>query len=209
MLMTATAADHPSPTDPSAANPSCPSPPAQTDEVDVWWGSYAGRTMWRSFLACVLATGVVSWVTWAWLPADVVKLAFVALAGAIWLVQGRRWSHRYFGYNYRLTTRRLFRQRGFLYSEDGHVELARVTRVLVKAGWSERRAGVGQVLVCVDKPGEPPLVLEGLRHPARVAEEIRIRVQRVREQETASPRAPAPAPGAAIRTATGTEDCPR
>src|SRR5437660_1567797 len=91
MLMTATAADHPSPTEPSAPNPSCPPPQPQTEEVDVWWGSYAGRTMWRSFLGCLLATGVVSWLTWAWLPADLFKLGFVTLAGAIWVIQGIRW----------------------------------------------------------------------------------------------------------------------
>src|SRR5215471_21703691 len=70
----------PAPEEPS---PLPPSPPAE--EVDLWWGSYAGRTMLPSFLVCLLATALIGWLTWLLLPGHLVKFAFFGLAGALWL----------------------------------------------------------------------------------------------------------------------------
>jgi hypothetical protein len=138
--------------------------------------------MLPGFLVCLLVTGVIGWLFWCWLPGPLFKLAFFGLGGLVWLVQGARWAYRYFGYNYRLTTRRLLCHLGFTYHADDEMERARMASIHVRRAWKDRLLGVGQVLVLGDDPGRGPLVLEGVCKPARVAEEIRVHVQRAREQ---------------------------
>jgi hypothetical protein len=150
------------------------------EETDVWWGSYSGWTLTPSCLACVLLTAVIAWAAWAFVPRGFVKGTIIALAGAVWLVQGVRWAYRVFGYNYRLTTRRVFCDRGFLYAGFAALDLAAVGRVLVRRSWSDRLVDVGQVLVLPEQPTQPTLVLEGVREPLVVAEEIRKQVQAAR-----------------------------
>jgi hypothetical protein len=161
----------------------------QTEEVDVWWGSYASRTMLPSFVLCVAATVGIAWLTWALLPARLVKFSFFGLSGGVWLLQLVRWGYRFFGFNYRLTTRRLFCHLGKLYQGNRELELAAVAQVVVRSRWDERLVGVGQIVVKAQSPATPPLILEGILQPARLAEEIRTRVQRAREQGVLQTRA--------------------
>jgi hypothetical protein len=138
--------------------------------------------MLPGFLVCLLVTGLMSWLAWYWLPGHLFKLAFFGLGGLVWLVQGARWAYRYFGYTYRLTTRRLLCHLGFTYHADDEMELPRVASILVRRVWKDRLLGVGQVLVVGDDPARRPLVLEGVCRPARVAQEIRVHVQKARER---------------------------
>jgi hypothetical protein len=140
--------------------------------------------MWPSFLVCLLTTGLIAWLTWLIVPPGFFKLMFVGLAGALWLCQGLRWSYRYFGYTYRMTTRRLFCNRGFRYSQRDVIELAAVGSVLVRRNWFERLAGVGQVLVLPQDPRCNLLILQGIRHPLRAAENIRLAVKKAQEART-------------------------
>src|SRR4051794_2508208 len=87
-------------------------PPA--GETDVWWGSYAGRAMAPSFAVCAVLTIPLYWGVHAVLPERWgLQPPFGGLAALLWLVQLARWSARYFPRNYRLTTRRLYVDRGF------------------------------------------------------------------------------------------------
>jgi hypothetical protein len=151
------------------------------DEVDVWWGSYAGRTMLPSFAVCLLATGLIAWLVWIFVPSGYVKPAFLGLGGAVWLVQGIRWALRFFGLNYRMTSCRLFHHWGFLDSARKQVELADVAQVLVKSSGWEKRLGVGQIILVLEKAPQTPVILKGVRQPARVAEEVRLWVKHARE----------------------------
>jgi hypothetical protein len=159
-----------------------------TEEVDVWWGGYASRTMLPSFLICILATVAIAWLAWMSLPSRLVKISFIGLAGGVWLLQLVRWGYRYFGFTYRLTTRRLFCHLGELYGTDKELELAGVAQVVVRSRWDERLVGVGQVVVIPEKPTTPPIILEGILAPTRLAELIRTRVQRAREQTVVQAR---------------------
>jgi hypothetical protein len=174
-----------SPTTTNASN----SVPLPAEEVDVWWGGYSSRTMLPSFLICVAATVAIAWLTWFWLPPRLVKISFIGLSGGVWLLQLVRWGYRFFGFSYRLTTRRLFCHLGKLYQGDMQLELAAVAQVVVRSRWDERLVGVGQVVVIPDKPTTPPLILEGVLEPARIAEMIRSGVQRAREQAVLTVRA--------------------
>jgi hypothetical protein len=161
------------------------------EEVDLWWGSYATRTMLPSFLVCVAATVAVAWLTWVFLPPGFVKPTFVALAGSIWLLQLVRWGYRFFGFNYRLTTRRVVCSRGLLYGPGAELDLATVARVHVYRRWDERLLQVGQVTVQPDNPNVAPLILEGLVRPAAVAQMIRAAAKKAREEGVLQTRASA------------------
>ena len=147
--------------------------PELTAEVDAWWGSYSMATMVPSLLVCLLLTALIAWAGWAFVPRGYVQVTVLGLAAAVWLVQGVRWAQRVFGYNYRLTTRRVYADRGFVYKGYAAIDLAKVARVLEKRTWTERLLGVGQVWVIPDDTTKPPLVLEGVRRPKAVADRIR------------------------------------
>jgi hypothetical protein len=155
--------------------------------VDVWWGSYAGREMLPSFVVCLLATGVIAWLVWRFFPPGERKLAFVGLAGLVWLIQGVRWGRRYFGMNYRMTNRRLFHLWGFLDSTKEQVELANVSQVLVRSNWYEKMVGVGQVILLLDNAPQKSVILKGVKRPGRVAEKFRVWVKQARETPKTSP----------------------
>lgn len=151
-------------------------------ETDVWYGGYAGRTMLPSFLVCILLTitaVVFLCVYWESIPAHlsaVVLLAAGGLIGAAWLFQLVRWLFRLIALNSRLTTRRLFYHRGFLYPDWDVVSLSRVTRAEARANVLERLLGVGCVILLGDlhrdANAKPLAVLEGIVKPASIAELI-------------------------------------
>src|SRR5262245_61647837 len=159
------------------------------EEIDLWWGSYATRTMLPSFLVCIAATVAAAWLTWIFLPPGFFIPSFVALAGSIWLLQLVRWGYRFFGFNYRLTTRRVVCSRGLLYGPGAELDLATVARVHVYRRWDERLLQVGQVTVLPDNPNVAPLILEGLVRPAAVAQMIRTAAQKARGQGVFQTRA--------------------
>jgi membrane protein YdbS with pleckstrin-like domain len=155
-----------------------PRPPAApldpTIETDLWWGSYAGRTMLPSFVLCfALTLGLVFgayllWSDFGQGPA-VARHEFYSVAVALWLFQLVRWLYRIIGCNYRLTTRRLFCGRGFLYPATAPVDLRDVQGVAVKQLAWERWLGIGRVYV----QAKEAVMLEGVHQPERIAERIR------------------------------------
>jgi membrane protein YdbS with pleckstrin-like domain len=153
-----------------------PAPPAE-EEVEVWWGSYAGRTMVPGFLVCLLATTGLIIAVYAWGGARNPRQLAYLISSPLWLVQTGRWLYRMTAFNYRLTNRRLFVSRAFRTAADV-VDLARVERVRVERGPLERRLGVGRVYV--EAAGTPPLVLRGVLHPNAVAGQISDQVQQAR-----------------------------
>jgi hypothetical protein len=173
---------------PAEARDRAAADPALPEEVDVWWGSYSGRTMMPSLLVCLLLTGAIAWASWYYLPARLVRLTIFGLVGAVWLAQTVRWAYRIFGFNYRLTTRRLFRDRGFLYTDAAQAELTGIAQVVVESTWYERLVGVGDVRVLLEDRNRPPLVLEGVRDPEHVANQVQALVKQAREQQVVAVR---------------------
>jgi hypothetical protein len=171
---------------PQPAVPS-PIPPDDRQERDVWWGSYAGRTLLPSFLVCGLLTigiaimGTDLYMTYG-LDPDLVRYLCYALGGTIWVFQAIRWGYRVTAMNYRLTNRRLFHTQGFLYPPRDAVELTTVTRVLVEHSWLERFMKVGTIRILRDGPTNQPVVLTGLAEPERVRKLIDREVEKARTQ---------------------------
>src|SRR5436309_1123391 len=40
----------------------------EQQEIDLWWGAYAGRTMTPSFIICALLTGLLILLVWVFWP---------------------------------------------------------------------------------------------------------------------------------------------
>jgi membrane protein YdbS with pleckstrin-like domain len=142
------------------------------EEVDVWWGSYAARTMLPSFVACLVLTVLIDLVCWLALPRYLLRWSVIILSGLLWLVQTLRWLHHILGYNYRLTNRRLYVEHGLFAPETAVADLDRIKAVKVGANVIQRRLGVGRVAVYVDDDAQLPLILDGVLHPWHVREMI-------------------------------------
>lgn len=155
-------------------------------EVDVWWGSYSGRTMLPSFGVCGLLTlaiaGVSLYLVWGKdYHSTLVRYAAYLAVGVIWGLQLGRWAYRTVSINYRLTNRCLFRDRGFRHPSAGQVALAQVREVRVEEGSRlERFLGIGRVRV-VGGNGAEVLMLEGVYDPEGAANTIRKQVEQVRQ----------------------------
>ena len=143
--------------------------------------------MLPSFTVCILLTAGIAvggWYCWRVLGESgyLARHIVLGLAGTLWLFQGLRWAYRTSAINYRLTTHRLFRDRGFHNPSAGTVVLEHVTDVIVEPRTGlERLLNVGRIQVRSEDDGAP-LVLDGVYQPEAVAAEIRRQVQQARER---------------------------
>jgi hypothetical protein len=165
----------------------------ENQEVDVWWGAYAGRTMAPSFVLCGLATvALLAAAAYLWtaydLPPLLVRYTAYGLIAALWLVQLLLWGSRTVSFTYRLTTHRLLRDHGFVRPAAGELPLARITGVRVERTALERLLGVGRIVI-VSQGNSEPLVLDGVRGPDHIAVRIRRCVEHARNQANSSLKA--------------------
>lgn len=177
-----------------AGTPDNPAPPAEPDqEVDIWWGAYSTRTMLPTFLLSILLSVNIGLLTgWLWdeelaHPQLMWHLA-VLLIALVWVFPLLLCGYRAVTYTYRLTTHRLFRDRGLHCPADGEVPLDRVRRVGVGFTSLERLVGVGQVWVEYDG-GTAPLVLNGVYDPQPVADLIQAQAAKARGRQPPGPLA--------------------
>jgi membrane protein YdbS with pleckstrin-like domain len=84
---------------------------------------------------------------------------------------------------YRLTTQRLFVQRGLIAKKLEEVELFRVKDVTLTQGVLQRMLGVGNVVVLSSDDTTPHLVLAGIPDPMAVKEQLRGAFRAARQRE--------------------------
>ena len=84
---------------------------------------------------------------------------------------------------YRLTTQRLFAQKGLIAKDLEEVELFRVKDVTVRQGVLDRMLGVGTVTVLSTDDSAPRLDLAGIRRPVEVKEQVRGAFRAARQRE--------------------------
>lgn len=84
---------------------------------------------------------------------------------------------------YRLTTQRLFVQRGLIAKHLEEVELFRVKDVTLNQGMLQRLLGVGNVVVLSSDDTTPQLVLAGIPDPLAVKEQLRGAFRAARQRE--------------------------
>lgn len=162
-----------------------PKPAAQ--ETDVWWGAYSGWTLLPSLLVCVALTAAIVWVEWMFVERRHMQWTFWSLAGIVWLVQLVRLGRRVFGINYRLTSKRLFLEKGHWRPSLLWIELPSIVDVSVRPVPLGHWTGVGNVVVRTEN--NKRFVLKGVHQPHEVARLIRDLSEHVREP------VPRPTPG--------------
>ncbi|HEV2948359.1 MAG TPA: hypothetical protein VGX70_13355 [Gemmataceae bacterium] len=159
----------------------------ENQETDIWWGSYAGRTMIPGFVVCILLTTLIIWGVWLiWPEPDnrphLERYTTYILAGAVWSFQLIRWGYRILAINYRLTTHRLFCQRGFQRAGMTAIDLAKIATVRIERAPLENQLKVGRLRIIPVDPSQPPLLLEGVWRPNQIAALIMKQVQQARHK---------------------------
>jgi hypothetical protein len=157
------------------------------EETDLAWQGYAPFALLPSTLALAAATAVVTLAVRPFVPARVLHEAVDAPLAAAWLLVLVPAAYRLMAYNYRLTTRRLFRERGRLYTPEPPLDLATVVTVAAEQSRFERWLGVGTVRAVAENG--PPWALTGVRRPALLADMICDAAKATREGNITAARA--------------------
>jgi hypothetical protein len=169
-----------------------PSAALSSEEVELAWHGYSAAALVPSTIALAALSAGVILALRPLVPTWVLHEAADAPLAALWLLQAIRAGYRLFGYNYRLTTRRLFRERGRLYPPDAPVELATVVRAEVRQSLIGRLAGVGTIRVIPEEvtPNRPAVDLIGVRRPQVLAARIEEAASAAREANVTVGRMP-------------------
>ena len=174
---------------PGAALPTgdgAPVDPAQ--ERDLW----AGRTSWKHYLGrillwsagCILLAILIGWLQSGWealtfWSAVGWTLLIVALSGAILFATI---AFKVLDCRYRVSTQRLFIERGILSRTVDQTELIRVDDVRLYKGVLDRICGLGTVIVRSTDATDNETVIAGVADPEQVAEAIRQNMRTLRRK---------------------------
>ncbi len=149
-------------------------------EEDLW----QGRSSWKFYADLILVAagwtviaGIVWFTTPRWLGWIVV---FMALAG--WVYVAGRVVHGLLNYHYRLTTQRLFIERGVLSRTIDQAELIRIDDVRIHKTLLNRMTGVGSVELFSTDASDRQVTIWGVEKPEELAESIRDRMRRLRQR---------------------------
>ena len=173
------ASETPAPTRTASQVPAAAAAQPPTPETEVW----AGRTSWKHY-AGRLSAWVVGNLLFAVLVGWIASAkTWLALSGAIWtvlvvvLVSGVIFILPVFigiiGRRYRLTSQRLFIERGILNQTIDQTELIRIDDVRVQKTLFDRVFGLGTVSLLSTDLSDREVVIEGVCNADRVAEVVR------------------------------------
>lgn len=126
-------------------------------------------------------------------------VAFLWLAGETWSGSVKFWCAvipivlvgaylgatifwRIIGRRYRLTDQRLFIERGVLAQTIDQTELIRVDDVRVRKTLLDRVFGLGDVEINSTDASDAFILIEGIRDPDRIAEDVRSRMRALRKK---------------------------
>ena len=173
----------PQPAAPEAANPDT------TVEADLW----IGRTHWKHFagllslwllgnlVVCVLVIWAAPWLEGLTFSRGLKLVAAVLALSGLEFV-GRRVLLKVFDHRYRLTTQRLFIERGLLSQTIDQTELIRVDDVRIHKTLLGRILGVGSVAIVSTDATDREITIEGIARADEVAEAIRGRMRAMRRK---------------------------
>ncbi|GMU37890.1 MAG: hypothetical protein AMXMBFR22_20810 [Phycisphaerae bacterium] len=154
-------------------------------ETPIW----SGRTHWKYFLPGV-SLWVVGMLAVSWLLLKAFSSAESTWVGTLltvlWLggavVVFGRIAIRIIGQRYRLTTQRLFIEKGILSQTIDQTELLRVDDVRLHRTVVDRMFGLGTVEVMSTDSTNPRIRIVGIAAPDTVAEHIRMNMRVMRKK---------------------------
>jgi membrane protein YdbS with pleckstrin-like domain len=158
-------------------------------EREVWSGRPNFRSLAGRFtFAAVCFLGVVLAFTLGYHPIkqrDLVEpvfflaVAFFVVLG-LWLLVSM--AKTKLTLKYRLTTERLFIERGFLSRRTEEVDLLRVDDATVHQGRFDRLADVGNIVIASTEPADPLYIIVGVQQPVELKEKIRQHTRELRRR---------------------------
>ncbi|MGB2985338.1 MAG: PH domain-containing protein [Phycisphaerae bacterium] len=158
-------------------------------ETEIW----VGRTHWKHYvgrLAVWLCGNIVFAILVIWLTRRIEWLTFSrAFTGVVivFVISGlefvvRRVLLKIVDHRYRVTTQRLFIERGILSQTVDQTELIRVDDVRIHKSFLGRVFGLGSVAIVSTDATDRDVVIEGIAEPEKVAEAIRTRMRMMRKK---------------------------
>lgn len=149
-------------------------------ERDVWRGRYSNRTLAGglifAFTLAVVLSLVAMFLTSNYWGNTMDTIVWILVGVIVLAVVGRslvRWARHRFTLRYRLSTERLFIERGFFSRTRDEIELIRVDDVRVRQSLMDRIFKVGRVFVISTDRSDADLVMLGIDDPDAVKEKIR------------------------------------
>ena len=157
-------------------------------ETELW----VGRTHWKHYIGrlTIWAGGnlgfaiLVIWATpqWEWLTAWRAFWAIVVVLLVTGLLVAGRVFLKIIGHRYRLTSQRLFIERGIFSQTIDQTELIRVDDVRIHKTFLDRVVGLGSVAIVSTDASDREIVIEGIAEPEKTAEVIRSRMRAMRQK---------------------------
>ena len=148
-------------------------------ENELW----QGRSSWKFYadlIAVAVGWTVIAGIVWFTTPHWLGWIVLImALAG--WVYVGGRVAHGMLNYHYRLTTQRLFIERGVLSRTIDQAELIRIDDVRIHKTLMNRITGVGSVELFSTDASDRQVTIWGVEKPEELAESIRDHMRRLRQ----------------------------
>jgi uncharacterized membrane protein YdbT with pleckstrin-like domain len=156
--------------------------PSEDPERTLWQGRFTARALAHYWLLYAIYVGLVL-LAQELDPVRDLGLSALAIAGLI-LLPGLALlaaiGIKKLATRYRLSTQRIFEEKGILSRTMSEVELIRVDDVTVYQNLLQRILDVGRVMLVTTDATQPRFVLEGIASPIEVKEHIRSAVQKLR-----------------------------
>ena len=157
-------------------------------ETELWtgrthWKHYAGRlALWvlGNIVAAILLIWIGAHAEWLttgrafWIIMPILLISGLLILGRVLI--------RILGHRYRVTSQRLFIERGIFSRTIDQTELIRVDDVRVYKTFLDRLFGLGSVAVVSTDATDRETVMEGIFEPDRVAEAIRSHMRSMRRK---------------------------
>ncbi len=158
-------------------------------ETEIW----VGRTHWKHYagwLAMWIMANVVLTVLLVWAAHHIKWLTFkrgFAIVAVVFVISGlevavRRVFLKIINHRYRLTSQRLFIERGILSQTVDQTELIRVDDVRINKSFLDRVFGLGSVAIVSTDATDRKVVVEGIPEAESVAEAIRTHMRTMRRK---------------------------
>jgi len=151
------------------------------DAEDELW---QGRTSWKHFTDLILVAGGWSLVAaFVWFKASA-AIGWVAVGVSVvgWAYVLGRILFAMLNYRYRLTTQRLFIEKGILSSTIDQTELIRVDDLRIYKSFLNRVMGLGTIEIFSTDASDRRVLILGIENPDELADSVRERMRRLRQR---------------------------
>ena len=153
-------------------------------EEDLW----QGRTSWKHFTDLILVAGgwslAAAFVWFQASPKTSAAIGWVAFGVSAlgWFYVLGRILFAMLNYRYRLTTQRIFIEKGILGRTIDQTELIRVDDLRIHKSFLNRVMGLGTVEIFSTDASDRRVLILGIENPEELADSVRERMRRLRQR---------------------------